>query len=248
MHAKNLRNLLLDCRAALRRTDPAFESTPLGDLLDATIIELGQAAARPTAAAPETGSSGSRRVAYAWQAVTRELRLTHAELYASLSQKVLARLDTDVSADPAAEIAALQARVAEREAALEKTAAELSALRSALATAVPLAETVGGSEAALAQQRLQLLLQAVSTAGGVARPAPAPEAEFVPDRALLQAVAAGQRTLSSQHREWCIGEAMVLTGFQRTPVQLLEHGDAALARLVLGEAHAPHDTGQAPAA
>lgn len=247
MHMKNLRNLLLDCRAALRRTDPAFESTPLGDLLDATIIELGQAAARPPTAA-ETGSTGSRRVAYAWQAVARELRLTHAELYAHLSQKVLARLDTDLSADPAAEIAALEARVAEREAALGKAAAELAALHSALATAVPLTGTVGGSEAALGQQRLQLLLQAVSAAGGVSRPAPGGDADFVPDRGLLQAVASGQRTLSSQHREWCIGEAMVLTGFQRTPVQLLEQGDAALARLVLGEAQEQHDPGQAPAA
>lgn len=244
MQLKPLRNLLLDCRAALRRADPAFESTALGDLLDTTIIELGQAVARPAAAAAETGNSGSRRVAYAWQAVARELRQTHPELHAVLSRKVLARVDTDLSADPAAEIAALEARVAEREATLEQTAAELAALRTALATAVPLADIVGGSEAALAQQRLQLLLHAVSAAGGVARPAPDPDADFVPDRGLLQAVAAGERPLSSQHREWCIGEAMVLTGFQRTPVQLLEEGDAALARLVLGQGQDRDDGGQ----
>ena len=40
---KQIRNLLLDCRAALRRADPAFADSPLGAQVDDTILELGKA-------------------------------------------------------------------------------------------------------------------------------------------------------------------------------------------------------------
>ena len=43
----------------------------------------------------------------------------------------------------------------------------------------------------------------------------------------------GRRTLSRDERDWCVGEAMVLSGFSQTPVQLLAGGEAALARLIL---------------
>ena len=46
-------------------------------------------------------------------------------------------------------------------------------------------------------------------------------------------VAAGAGTLTKEQREWCVGEAMVVTGFQFTPVELIEKGDAAMARLIL---------------
>lgn len=51
-------------------------------------------------------------------------------------------------------------------------------------------------------------------------------------------VAAGQRPLSVGQREWCVGEAMVLTGFAHDPIELIARGDAALAQLVLGNAQA----------
>ena len=54
------------------------------------------------------------------------------------------------------------------------------------------------------------------------------------DRAArFHAVADGRRALTREQREWCVGEAMVLTGFMHTPVQLLERGEAALARIIL---------------
>ena len=46
-------------------------------------------------------------------------------------------------------------------------------------------------------------------------------------------MAAGAATLTKEQREWCVGEAMVLTGFQYTPVELLEKGDAHVARLIV---------------
>ena len=52
---KQIRNLLLDCRAALRRADPAFADSALGEKLDDTILELGKAAQpAPEIAEPET--------------------------------------------------------------------------------------------------------------------------------------------------------------------------------------------------
>ena len=51
---KKIRNLLLDCRTALRRADADFARTPLSELLDDTIIELGKAGDAPAPQAPET--------------------------------------------------------------------------------------------------------------------------------------------------------------------------------------------------
>jgi len=52
-------------------------------------------------------------------------------------------------------------------------------------------------------------------------------------REALQDIAEGRRALNRDEREWCIGEAMVLSGFQKNPAQLLADGEAALARLIL---------------
>ncbi|GAB3382363.1 hypothetical protein [Lysobacter fragariae] len=231
-----LRNLLLDCRTALRKADRHFEISPLREQLDDMIIELGEAGVRQRIEAqrPENAEPPPvQRVAYAWQSVARELRHTHADLFRQLSERVLERLDIDALGDEDDEIQSLQDDLKQSQATLAKTTAELSALRTALANAVPLADTLGGSESELAQQRMQMLLQAVSSGGGLRKPAPAAAADGTPTRTTLQAVVAGQRALTNNEREWCIGEAMVLTGFQQTPVQLLAQGDVALAQLVL---------------
>lgn len=225
---------MLDCRAALRKADRNFEGSPLRGQLDDIIIELGSARDRQKLEQSQAEQApAAQRVAYAWQSVTRELRHSHPELFKELSMRVLYRLDTEVLDDPDDEILRLQEELRERDTAMGKAVAELSALRAQLATAVPLADTLGGSEAALAQERLQLLLQAVSSGGGLRRQPAAPVQSHAPTRSSLQAVLDGQRPLTSHEREWCIGEAMVLTGFQQTPVQLLAQGDGALARLVL---------------
>jgi hypothetical protein len=58
-------------------------------------------------------------------------------------------------------------------------------------------------------------------------------AEIAPTRETLLAVAEGTRALTRGEREWCVGEAMVLCGFTRTPAQLLDDGEAAMARIIL---------------
>ena len=52
-------------------------------------------------------------------------------------------------------------------------------------------------------------------------------------REVLHDVAAGRRALSRDERDWCIGEAMVLSGSSASPTQLLADGEAALAPLNL---------------
>ncbi|MEO8669788.1 MAG: hypothetical protein ABI411_00660 [Tahibacter sp.] len=55
----------------------------------------------------------------------------------------------------------------------------------------------------------------------------------VPSPDVLNAVAEGLRSLTDRQREWCMGEAMVLMGFQMGPQELLSRGDQALARVIV---------------
>ena len=65
-----------------------------------------------------------------------------------------------------------------------------------------------------------------------AKRAPEPQ-DTVPTQQLLEAAAAGAAAFTKEQREWCVGEAMVLTGFQFTPVELIEKGDAAMAKIIV---------------
>ena len=227
---KAIRNLLLDCRTALRRADPNFARSELSEELDDKIIELGQNAEQPELPEPETRTA--QQVAYAWQSATRDLRFSHPELHAKLQARVLQLLDVDVLHDPASEIHALQAKVQEDEGRLRDAVAELSALRQSLADAVPnIDDKVPAAEAA--RLRLRTLIESASRGGGLPKAPPKEFGNIGLTREELQAVASGQRTLSREEREWCIGEAMVLSGFQKTPAQLLADGEPALARLIL---------------
>lgn len=234
MDLKMLRNLLLDCRAALRRHVGGFEETPLREVLDDGIIELGQAgdtAAAEAMGEPETQSS--HQVALAWQAAARDLRYTHPELHAKLSARVLQVLDVDVLHDPAAEIQELETNVRDGDAALRSATGELTELREALAHAVPILDDprLTGHEAT--RQRLRQLIEAATRGGGLPRPKPEDPADIALTQDELRAVAAGRRALTPDERDWCMGEALVRTGFQHTPVQLIERGEPALAQLIL---------------
>ncbi len=232
---KQLRNLLLDCRSALRRVDRKFEDSPLGERLDETIIKMGSAAQpSPADDSPIPQTFAAQQVAYAWQVVARELRHTHPELHAELGKRVRERLDADQLHDPGTEILDLQARLQHGAVAQRTTQDELETLRRTLANAVPLegADAVG-SAAELAQRRLQLLLEVANRGGRLPKPQAEDPSEVAPTREELQAVIEGRREFSRDEREWCIGEVMIVTSFQHSPEQLLARGDAELARLVL---------------
>ena len=71
-----------------------------------------------------------------------------------------------------------------------------------------------------------------------APPPPKPQAAqphdpHAPGKVILQMVAAGRREFTDEQRQWCLGEAMVLTGFKEDPNALLARGDQALATLVM---------------
>ncbi len=55
----------------------------------------------------------------------------------------------------------------------------------------------------------------------------------VPSRMVLEMVAAGERKFTRDQQEFVIGEAMVLTGWSHTPIELLDRGEPWLANLIL---------------
>ncbi|WP_166212675.1 hypothetical protein [Cognatiluteimonas telluris] len=228
-----LRNLLLDCRAALRRADEAFDDGPLRPRIDQTIIAMGTAKGRRQDDVHTPPTFTAQQVAFAWQQAARELHFTHPQIYAELGAWVRDRLGDDTLVDPAAELLQLQAQLRELQASSAAREAELSALQATLAAAVALDGTdADGSEAERAQRRLRLLVDAASHGNALPRPKEEHPDDIAPTREELRAVAAGTRVFSAAEREWCIGEAVVRTAFERTPEQLLADGDRALAQLL----------------
>lgn len=189
--------------------------------------------ATPEVPIPETHAA--QQVAYAWQIAARDLRFTHPELHAQMTEKVRKLLDVEVLDDPAIEIQRLQAEHTGVVVYAEGLRRDLDELRQALADAVPgIDAKIPAAEAA--RLRMRQLIEAGSRGSGLPTPAHkrgADPAEVAPSREVLQAVADGARTFTREEREWCVGEAMVLCGFQKTPVQLLDEGEPALARIIL---------------
>ncbi|MFL6591869.1 MAG: hypothetical protein ACJ8GK_04075 [Luteimonas sp.] len=228
-----LRNLLLDCRAALRRADVAFDDGPLRPRLDKTIITMSMPGAVRSEVA-EPPSFTAQQVAYAWQQAARELHFSHPALYAELGERVRERLQDEMLVDPSTDLLRALAQLREARAAHAALQAELAALHAALADAVMLdGAEAHGSDAECAQRRLALLVQAATRGLGLPKPRATRDSTLAPSRTQLQLVADGAASFSPNEREWCIGEAVARTAFARTPEQLLADGDRALAQLLL---------------
>ncbi|WP_295364151.1 hypothetical protein [Arenimonas sp.] len=247
---KDLRSLLIDCRIELRKLARDFQKTELCERLDLAIQQAANAgpaaAAEPVneaaPGAPTEKAQTVSQVALAWQTAARDLKFSDPAIHARLGEKVMRLLGSKTLADPATEILQLEAmlkeaegRLASKEQAMKALEVERDALLGALASAAPALKD-GGDRLAVALARVAWLKAAAEKAA-VAGPAPAKRApepqDTVPTPELLAAVAAGAAVLSKEQREWCVGEAMVLTGFQYTPVELLEQGDAAIARRIV---------------
>jgi len=228
-----LRDLLLDCRTALRRADPTFAQSPLRTQLDEAITAAGEARSPQVdeVRAPETRTA--QQVAYAWQMAARDLRFSQPELHAKLTERVRQLLDIEVLSDPATEIENLQARVDAATAAAQASEFELNDLRHALAEAVPSINDPKTPPAEAARLRMRALLDGHVRHAVVAPEVKTGSSNLGPTREKLLAVAEGRRTLTRDERDWCMGEAMVLSGFQQTPIQLLAQGEAELARMIL---------------
>ncbi len=225
----DLRNLLLDCRSALRRANRRFDDDPLREKLDDALNALDKND-DDELAEPETRTA--QQVAYAWQIATRSVKLTHPDLYAKLTKRVTDMLDTDVLQDPAAEFLKLEGQLETTTAAHASSAKELADLRQALADVVPLVgRDAIGSDAECTQRRLQLLVKAAEKGTGLPQQVNDDPHDQTHTREELQAVAAGRRQLSRWERSWCLAEALVMTDM--TAAQLKKMADVALVKLVL---------------
>lgn len=230
-----------------------FQSSELCERLDLAIQAQANAKAAPAAdgcvandaapgAAPEKGQTVSQ-VALAWQTAVRDLKFSDPAIYARLGDKVMRLLAAKTLVDPATEIVQLEEQTAALQQAIDAQAkeqqamaAERDALLGSLANAVPALKDSGDRLAVALARVAWLKAEADKAALAVAVPgtarAPEPQ-DTVPSAQLLTAAAAGAATFTREQREWCVGEAMVLTGFQFTPVELLEKGDSHIAKLIL---------------
>lgn len=240
----DLRNLLIDCRIELRKFLRDFQKTELCARLDTAIQALPKTAEEdaarpaPVANAPEK-TPAPNRVALAWQAAARDLKFSDPALYETLYKKVMARLETRTMVDQVTELRQLEQALTQAQTQLQsgeqsrKTLeTERDALLGALASAVPELRD-GGDRVAVALARIDWLKaqRAKTAAREPVKTAAEPEAP-VPNAEVLAAVAAGARKFTDLQREWSIGEAMVLSGFRLTPMELIEQGDAQIARII----------------
>lgn len=114
-----------------------------------------------------------------------------------------------------------------------KVMGQLNTLQKTLAAAVP--EVVPSKDA---QSDAQRCIEWLTQNGGVdpmaAQAAKTAEMEApMPGRAVLEAVIAGERKFTKAQLEFSIAEAMVLTGWQMTPLELTQKGEPWLADLIL---------------
>ncbi len=245
---KEIRTLLIDCRIELRKHIKDFHKTEMCDLLDAAIAKIASANANPESLPTEPAigankSSTTNQVGLAWQRAARDLKFSHPDLYEKMGKDVMRFLDTKTMVDPTAELLQLGSEVQslkEAQATLKKqqdaVQAERDALLGALASAVPqLDDTSDRFATALA--RIQWLQAAVAApkpamSGGKTASNEPPQEGPVPSDQALVGIIAGARKFTKDQLDWAVGEAMVLCGFQFTPHELIEQGEAHIAKII----------------
>lgn len=241
MLSPSLRKLLIECRIALRQA---------GVQHPGLLEQLEQAIQQGLAEASEPSyTAASHRVALAWQTAARQLKFSNPAVWAELNRKVLELLELAELKDPGDEIEALrkeierlgrelawqEAEYARRSEELERLRAELEELRAALFAAAPSVAGATPHERALRcieQLKRRAHAPPARSDWREARTEEAIEGA-APSRIVVEAVAAGRRKFTDLEREWCVTEAMCLTGWQYTPLELLDKGDAWIAKLLL---------------
>ena len=114
-----------------------------------------------------------------------------------------------------------------------KVAGQLGTLHKSLAAAAP--DVSSGKDAQSdALRRIEGLAQHGGGGDDSAEAVKAAEMDApMPSRAVLEAVAAGERRFTKPQLEFSIAEAMVLTGWAQTPLELTANGEPWLATLIL---------------
>ena len=240
-----LRTLLLDARIALRGI-PNFDEDPLRARMEQAILNLNDYVLPPKSASTKTTA---QQVALAWQTVCRGLKHSHPELYDELAAKVMILLDEKELVEPVTELLQLEAQVKQLEAkqkplqtrlndASKKVTdvlAKLEQLYLALAGAAPQILDPADPQL-LALKRIETLVHHPAPARGgkkTSARAEVPAEDPIPNRAVLEAVATEQRKFTKEQREWSVAECLALTGWQFTPVELIEKGDPWMAQQLL---------------
>jgi hypothetical protein len=209
---KEVRDLLMDIRIELRQHVRDFHKTDLCKRIDDTRDALlhGPRAMAATAAANVT-LEGADRTAQAWQGAAEDLKLTAPAIYELLAKKVAARLAAMPALMPAASPAP------ESTASAQATATQSSGAVAASTVTVTVEAEVVLHDAATATPSLMMV---------------AVEAH-IPNADMLAAIAASKRRFTEAQREWCVGEAMVRSGFSIDPEEFIARGDNEMARYIL---------------
>jgi hypothetical protein len=114
-----------------------------------------------------------------------------------------------------------------------KVAGQLNTLHKSLAAAAP--EISSGKDAQSdALRRIEWLAHHGGGGSDSVEAVKAAEMDApMPSRAVLEAVVAGERKFTKPQLEFSIAEAMVLTGWAQTPLELTEKGEPWIAALIL---------------
>lgn len=231
--------------------------TELAKLVPATAAQVEPPRPAEVSAGPGTPKAGTaNQVGLAWQTAARDLRFSHPHVYEALGQRVMNLLGQKSMVDPASEIeqlskSVLVARKLKEMADQQRGEAyterdtiikERDDLLAALAAAVPELDD-SGDRLSTAFARVQKLQERARSGGSMrgangggtelgSRAAPPSEGP-IPGPDALAAIADGKRKFTKEQQEWALGEAMVLSGFRQTHVELLEQGESALAKMIL---------------
>ncbi len=244
-----IRPLLIDCRIELRKSQRHFDQSDLCHRIDTALALLGSPVGVPVPGAakpdgpPRPAERSGQQVAYAWQMAARNLKTSHPSLFNELQKEMLRLLDAGPAfIDANAEIERLKQDLEAAEAsagaaklARMKATGQLSTVCKTLAAAAPQVSEKDDAQAT-ALARIEALVHGqganlssvAEVMAGAADPETVPPPNFV-----LERVHAGERRFNKAQREFAIAEAMIVTGWQYTPVELLERGESWLAGLLL---------------
>ena len=119
---------------------------------------------------------------------------------------------------------------------------QLNTLHKTLAAATPDFEgDTGGEVQHVALRRIEWLASRGGTDPNAALAAKEAEMQApMPGQAVLEAVIAGERRFTKAQLEFSVSEAIVLTGWEMTPIEIMEKGEAWLAELILRNQQGGH--------
>ncbi len=218
---KKIRDLLADCRIELRSLVRDFHKTELCRRIDEARAELAgeeDGTKAVTESDPTAASASVDRVAMAWRIAAEDLRITAPAIYQLLAKKAQQHLAAHPDETPAAPTSS----------APKPDQGSDQASPSA-STVDPSATTPSSDTPSTA------VVEASATPEDVPQSAPpAPPADpSTPSREDLLAISKHKRRFTEAQREWCVGEALIRSGFTIQPNDFIASGDHAMALYLL---------------